>query len=50
MLQAHNLIHFACPGFAKVPAEVELFFASENCQFFFFKFSLPKVVHVQTRI
>lgn len=37
MLQAHNLIHFACPGFAKVPAEVELFllrelmFNSENC-------------------
>lgn len=42
MLQVHNLIHFASPGFAKVPAEVELLllrelmFNSENCQIFFF--------------
>lgn len=59
MLQAHNLIHFARPGFANVPAEVELFllrelmFNSENCLFFssfFLKFSSPEVVHVQTRI
>lgn len=44
MLQAHNLIHFARPGFANVPAEVELFllrelmFNSENCLFFFLLF------------